>query len=229
MRDRCLPLGGHRYSRHYLPMLHRDACADIERRCPYRAAEGASVSDAHKGIRMATRKPSDAHLSTDEIHDAISELSDADWHRLRRVADTYAWSRAIEAKDLLHEVFVRALDGRRNCPRNVDVVRFLAEAMRSIASSEEKARQRQPEMDAETEPEDEQQPTVEDTCVEVQRRSTIVAMFEDDDVAQVLVEGIMEGMEGEDLRALTELNKTEFNSKRRKIRRRINNHLKKDP
>jgi hypothetical protein len=49
----------------------------------------------------------------------------------------------------------------------------------------------------------------------------IVPLFDDDLVAQVMVEGIMEGMEGEELRELTGLSKVGFASKRRLVRRRI--------
>jgi hypothetical protein len=49
----------------------------------------------------------------------------------------------------------------------------------------------------------------------------VVRLFADDLVAQIMVEGMMEGMEGEELRATTELSKVGFASKRRLIRRRI--------
>jgi hypothetical protein len=49
----------------------------------------------------------------------------------------------------------------------------------------------------------------------------ILNVFADDPTAQIIVEGIMEGMDGEELRALTELDDTAFGSKRRLIRRRI--------
>lgn len=52
-------------------------------------------------------------------------------------------------------------------------------------------------------------------------KAAILAIFEGDTAAQVIVEGIMEGMEGEELRQLTELDKTAYNSKRRLIRRHI--------
>jgi hypothetical protein len=55
----------------------------------------------------------------------------------------------------------------------------------------------------------------------VDRKQRIVALFGDDPVAQVIVEGIMEGTRGEDLRALTDLDPTAYQSKRRLIRRRI--------
>lgn len=53
------------------------------------------------------------------------------------------------------------------------------------------------------------------------RRSEIVAMFDDDIEAQAIVEGLLDNMRGEELRALTGLNETAYESKRRLIRRRI--------
>ena len=59
----------------------------------------------------------------------------------------------------------------------------------------------------------------EDSIVE--RKQQVIALFDGDPVAQVIVEGIMEGQRGEDLRALTDLDPTAYQSKRRLIRRRI--------
>ena len=81
------------------------------------------------GVGPATTK------KPDEIAAAILEFSDADWNRLHKVAAAYARGRPIEANDLLQETFRRALDGSRNCPADVDAVKFLAEAMRSVAHS----------------------------------------------------------------------------------------------
>ena len=49
----------------------------------------------------------------------------------------------------------------------------------------------------------------------------IVAMFADDLVAQKIVLGMMEGVRGEELQRSSGLDKIEFESKRKKIRRRI--------
>jgi hypothetical protein len=46
-------------------------------------------------------------------------------------------------------------------------------------------------------------------------------LFADDPTAQVMLDGMLDGLEGEALRALTELSEIEFASKRRLIRRRI--------
>jgi RNA polymerase sigma-70 factor (ECF subfamily) len=52
-------------------------------------------------------------------------------------------------------------------------------------------------------------------------RRDVLALFDDDLQARDMVEGIMEGMTVDELRELTGLDKTAYNSKRRLIRRRI--------
>jgi DNA-directed RNA polymerase specialized sigma24 family protein len=178
-------------------------------------------------------EPVCAVLSEDEIVDAIRALSAASWNRLRRVARVFCRGRPIEPEDLLQEAFARAIDGSRNCPRNIDIVRFLTGAMRSIASGAIKSLTRQPDFRAlplinddglALDPPD-RRPTAEQQIISDQEaariRREMLDLFQDDLTAQVLVEGMMEEMEGEDLRATTDLSKVAFASKRRFIRRRL--------
>jgi len=171
--------------------------------------------------------------SRDEIADAIRTLSPAEWARLRKVAARYAFGRPIEAKDLLQEAMARATDGR-TCPAHVDVVKFLAEAMRSIAHGEaEKVEHRLPLVSvAKTGDHQSEALNYPDQALnpeermlheeEAERiRHELLALFDDDPVAQVIVEGIMDGMEGEELREFTDLDETAYDSKRKLIRRRI--------
>jgi hypothetical protein len=69
------------------------------------------------------------------------------------------------------------------------------------------------------------QPTAETRLVGSREAKLIAAavldLFADDPIAEVMVVGIMEEMDGEELRALTGLDGTAFASKRRLIRRRI--------
>jgi hypothetical protein len=53
------------------------------------------------------------------------------------------------------------------------------------------------------------------------RRAKIIALFDDDAVAKKMVLGMMDGARGEELQAISGLGKTEYESKRTKIRRRI--------
>lgn len=170
--------------------------------------------------------------SRNEIVEAMRHLSAADWVRLRKVASYYARP-AIPAQDLLQEAFVRALDGSRVCPAHVDAVRFLAEAMRSIADSEQEKADRRPALvsieggscvtEAMTFPDP--APGAESRIVQAEQdarmRADLLALFDDDPAAKDIVEGTMEGMTVDDLRELTGLDRTAYDSKRKLIRRRI--------
>ncbi|MEN2989344.1 hypothetical protein WG926_13605 [Tistrella sp. BH-R2-4] len=179
---------------------------------------------------------STGHLATrsrDEIASAIRALTPVDWGRLRLVSRKYAAGRPIEPDDLLQEAMMRAVDSR-SCPAHVDVVRFLAEAMRSIAHGEgEKAEHKlmlvpvpktgEPPAEAlamhDPAPHAEAHMISEEDAASI--RMAILALFDDDPSAHDIVEGTMAEMTAEELRELTGLSLTAYNSKRRLIRRRI--------
>jgi RNA polymerase sigma-70 factor (ECF subfamily) len=181
-------------------------------------------------------EPTEPVRTRAEIAAAIRALSPAQWTRLRKVAGYYALGRLIEAEDLLQEGFRRALDGRK-CPVSVDIVRFLAEAMRSIRDGELKRAKRRPVLVSppphEGAPAQEQDPidpapnaeerlaAADEDGVRERKRQQVIGLFADDLAAQVIVEGMLEGTRGEDLRALTDLDPTAYQSKRRLIRRWI--------
>ena len=174
-----------------------------------------------------------AVLNRDDLVDAIRALTAADWIRLNRAAAYYSAGRPIAPKDLLQEAFARALDGRQ-CPTDVTVVKFLAEAMRSIAHGEvEKVEHRlvlvstnaSDEIAQEAFAFQDQSPNAEQSMISdetvAEIRSAILTLFADDQHAQIIAEGLMEDIDGEDLRALCGLEVTAYNSKRRLVRRRI--------
>jgi hypothetical protein len=85
------------------------------------------------GLRMEPREPSDDLanvLTTAEMHGRLAELSEPDQSRLEKISRRYADASTMSAHDILAEALVRALDGTRKCPRDVDVMVFLARAMR---------------------------------------------------------------------------------------------------
>ena len=66
---------------------------------------------------------------------ALRQLSDEDYERLEKIARLRVTGlHAVAWRDLLHEAIERLLDGRRQWPRNVPLIVFLRETMRSIAS-----------------------------------------------------------------------------------------------
>src|SRR5215471_3143047 len=169
-----------------------------------------------------------------EVKRAISALAPAGWLRLHKVARALCRNANFDAEDLLQEAFERVLDGSRQCSRTVDIVHFLVGVMRSIASDWRKARKRRPEMSLVTHTGTlqevvvqvrDQRPTADEWLASVQEatclRKAILDLFADDGVAQRMLEGIMDGIAGEELRSQTQLSQTQFESKRRLIRRRI--------
>lgn len=190
---------------------------------------------------MQPRHAGASLLTQVEVKRSISLLTAADWLRLHKVARAFCRDAAFEADDLLQEAFQRALDGTRHCTRTLDIVHFLAGVMRSIASDWRKARKRRPEMNLVT-----QTGALREVVLQVRDNSpvaeevlavneeagrlqaAIFALFVDDALAQRLLEGIMDGLAGAQLRSLTGLSETEFASKRRLIRRRVDKAYPKD-
>jgi len=184
---------------------------------------------------MSTTEPGSDHLSVDDISAAIELMTDADWVRLKKVALRYGQFVGLEADDVLQIALTRALEGRRKCPYQIDMVRFLAEVMRSVASDHVKAEKRKPELRlvSKLSANDDlveydfldPAPDAEAILANEQEAERILkqvlALFEDDLITQTIIEGHAEDMEARELRKLTGLDKKTYASKRRLIRRRI--------
>lgn len=176
-------------------------------------------------------------LSREELEEAIGEFSDADWTRIRGAAQLYAVY-PVEPEELVQEALCRAIAGTRKCPKEVSVVRFVAEAIRSIAHDElQKVEHQRDEVSVHDETIEnpdaitpqEPGPTAEERMISnEQTRGTenrLLELFEGDDEAQLIVLGMLTGTEGAELREVTGLDQTGFNSKRRYVRRKINNAI----
>jgi DNA-directed RNA polymerase specialized sigma24 family protein len=150
---------------------------------------------------------------------------------LKRAAAYWARHHGIEADDLLQECLEGVLDGSRTCPAHVPIFTSLAGVMRSIGSGWRKARIRRPEVHLVANdgqlvvdlPDDRHNAEEEAEALQEEQhiKQAILALFEDDLDAQLIVEGDMDGIQGEELRDLTGMDHKAFASKRRLIRRRI--------
>lgn len=185
---------------------------------------------------MLTLVPGKPVLTVGEMNEALSSLSDADMIRLSRIARRYCKGR-IDPDDLLQQAFVAVLDGSRKCPRDIRMIAFLAGTIRSLASSRFKSFNRAPELHSFVAQGDdcEEIPVVLDCPTEAPNaaqqliseqeaaaiHTAIMSLFVDDELARLIVEGDMEGIDASELRELTGLDGTAYNSKRRLIRRRI--------
>ena len=176
-------------------------------------------------------------LSREEIEEAIGAFSNADWVRIRSAAQLYAVY-PVEPEELFQEAIYRAIAGTRKCPKGVSVVRFVAEAIRSIAHDElQKVEYQRDEVSVHDEtienpeaitPQEPGQTAEGRMISNEQIRGTenrLLELFDGDDEAQLIVLGMLTGTEGADLREVTGLDQTGFNSKRRYVRRKINNAI----
>jgi DNA-directed RNA polymerase specialized sigma24 family protein len=138
-------------------------------------------------------------------------------------------------KDLRNEAILRALNGKRECPRSVKVMKFLKEAMRSIISDEWSKKKRFVNIErlsSSRRNEDDNdelidwdiadsRPTPDREAYAFLILRKIRASCADDQAMRVLLDGLRKGLEGEELRSWTGLDETTFASTRRRLRRRI--------
>lgn len=177
-------------------------------------------------------------LAPADMSAAIEALSDVELLKLRRIAARYAFGRPFASGDLLQEAFCRALDGVRNCPRDVSIVKFLANVMRSISSSWVKEARTEPlhlavepdenpdldpmlnSADASRTPAE----VVADRQEALKITNEVIGLFDADPQAQMVLEGDMGGLTAEEIRELLEIDKTAYATIKKRIRRRIDQH-----
>jgi DNA-directed RNA polymerase specialized sigma24 family protein len=171
--------------------------------------------DAVKGAEVSLQQESPAETYTAaEIVEAVKSLNTQHKTALMKLARAYAVKTSFGHEDLLQEAWMRLLDGRREWPRSVGVIPFLAGVMRSIAWDWQVERHDESVDVNEVGYEDQTASAKIDTL-------RTIALFDDDPIAQKMIIALLDGARGEELRKLSGLTKTEYESKRAKIRRRI--------
>ena len=166
------------------------------------------------GLSTSQFEASAATLSRAEAAAAIRSLTAADKTALIKIARLYAKKTSYDHEDLLQEAICRVLGGARAWPRSVPAVAFFWGVVRSIAWEWKTELVENDAADADLAAEERRAIA----AIDVAR---VLAVFDDDPVAQTIVRGMMEGARGQELQELSGLDKTEYESKRTKIRRRI--------
>jgi DNA-directed RNA polymerase specialized sigma24 family protein len=189
-------------------------------------------------MHQAAAHGSDVHhdvLNLEEIGSAIAALSDQDVIRMRRAGKSFAWGSALSGDDLIQEAILAALVGRRKCPREVAVVKFLINAMRSIASAAREA-ERTAGIDYTLDATGtDGKPVVIPTGIEPDaetvrlraedvelRMAELHELFDDDDEAMLVILGLLEGQTKEDIMSTYDFVETAYDTIRRRIRRKMN-------
>lgn len=173
-------------------------------------------------------------LTPDEFWGELQKLSAKDKSKLLLFAKRCCLACRFEAEDLLHEAITRTLEGVRNCPVGVGVQTYLYRTMQSISHSELKSLEKHGEdsLTIEFDKSESHQRDVQADCpttedeglagIESARvRDEVFSLFEDDEVAQFVLECWIEDMTADEIREATDMDQVAYASKTRKIYRRI--------
>lgn len=168
------------------------------------------------------------YYSIEEVNDKLSELDDATLTKLMKIAGIITYYHNLNPEDLLQDVFDKLLDEKRRWPKDLDIYVFFKNTMKSILSNEKKKYQTVLSLHSTNENGDELVNTIPDKRIDIeqgilldQEIKAILNLFEDDVIAKDLVEGRMENLKKSELLELTGLNEKEYDTKWKKIRRRI--------
>lgn len=165
---------------------------------------------------------------------ALKLLSRIELLRLKTIARLHARGLPPDVgwEDLLQEALTRVLVGARRPPEGVTLVAFLAGIMRSLKSEHwrrARGRAAAPEALELDRPRDRSRaielpdpsPDPERLLVAQQELIAIEQRFSDDAIALNILAGLGEGLSAEEIRAAYRISKTDYDSARKRIRRRM--------
>jgi RNA polymerase sigma-70 factor (ECF subfamily) len=199
-------------------------------------SSGAFIRSREESV-LAVTDAVPKELLGDEIRAAIESFDSATHLRLEQAAARLADGRGIEADDLLHEAVVRSLKGDRVCPRDVPVAVFLFNVMKSLACSALKTKRRS-KRDENTDvyddgmgDENSDSQSAEDLVLGAEAADELInemtELFAEDEDAQLVLMGLCQEMSPDEIQADCNLSKTDYNTIRRRIRRKLNDRYPK--
>jgi RNA polymerase sigma-70 factor (ECF subfamily) len=179
-------------------------------------------------------EPSGSHeqewATLDEVCDAISNLSDADFLRLEGIADAFVQSHPLlEGMDLVQEAFRRLLEPeaegkrKRHWSRGTSFVTTVIGTMRSLADEYRRQHSTKKSMEAGTVDDlgvGSGGPDTIDTALFAERRvEQIYQLFHDDEEIEEVLLRLHDEMTAEEIRDELGITATEYATARRRLRR----------
>lgn len=178
----------------------------------------------------------------DQIEQAVEGLSDADWIRLRKLATWHLWgTRLASPDDLIGETIDRLLRGKRHWPFGLPFIPWMDGAMKSVADGLRNLDSVKLEvLAAELTGDDDESGrdpmdilavdcvTPLDTmlCAEAEKetataRAKLDDYFRGDEGVGWILMGIDEGLRGEEIQEIGGMNKKQYETARKRLRRGI--------
>jgi len=170
----------------------------------------------------------------DEVRERIDGLTGVEALKLEQIARRFVAS--CDAPDLLQEAFSRILEGGRNWPSDIEFLPFMAQVMRSIASTERRKTDSRPELrvvphhgeqltfDTVADPNG----TPEDIVGEWDELAAARELFAGDDTATTYIDAIVAGFRRQEIMELCDLDANGYETVTRRIKRRLEKRSLKD-
>jgi RNA polymerase sigma-70 factor (ECF subfamily) len=165
---------------------------------------------------------------------ALKLITEMDFLRLKAVARLYARGLPpdIGWDDLLQEAFTRVIVGSRRVPEGVTMVAFIAGVIRSLRSEHWRRARREsgrvPAVRLDDSAEPPRDVDLADPGPDPQRAlsarqelKAIERLFADDRTALQIIAGLGNGLSAEQIRAALKISKTEYDSARKRMRRKL--------
>lgn len=182
-------------------------------------------------VQAMKMPPQRETMSTAELAAALGTLGSADLARLNMLAKLRArYCPGLDWRDLLHDAIDRALDGSRSWPREVPLLLFLRETMRSLASEHrrkyvdglirnecdlpETADGQSPLLSVVSE-----SPSTERDISARQTLASIMKMFEGDDQALLILDAMARDASPDEIQRAGHMSPTQYASAQKRIRR----------
>jgi hypothetical protein len=182
--------------------------------------------------KQASATPN-THLCAVEVFAAFAALSADDKLKLDAIERIKRWGTGFGRGQLLHEAFCQVVLGERRCPRDVPLMAFLVQTMRSLASHERARQRRTASMDAVAREGSvitvgtAVSETVEAAAADLGQRlahsretvEAIISLFDGDEKAQLVIMGWADGCRGAALREATGLDQAAIDYAAKRIRK----------
>lgn len=173
-------------------------------------------------------------LSYQEVLNALTQMSDANWKRAEAIARPMSHRLpGMTWEDLLQEVCTQLLSGRRRFPRGPAALVVLKTAMRSVASNVRKSGRASPidiqyRVDTAEDPDDprlradaEDRRTPEMELLAREQLDGLSQWFAEDPEAELVVMAWADGLRGAEARVATGLSAKGFDAARRRAARKL--------
>lgn len=179
-----------------------------------------------------------AAATLDQIEDAIESLTDADWARLRKMANANLWgTRLDDPEELVNETFERLISGSRTWNTGMPFVPWMRSAMKSVADGlrnlkaaklEATATDLADDCDPDATPEvfGSEKTTPLDLILTKEARAIaesdlarIEAHFKGNQTVELILMGIEDSLKPEEVREIGNLTLTQYETARKQLRR----------